>query len=149
MRDIRIRDSIPSLVARLFRQVARVNNRALKRFDLSAVHTHILALLWLEGPMTIGELQKALALGSSTLTGALDRMEKANLVRRAPVPGDRRATRIEPAAWPEKRRNAVIDALTKTEAECFEKMTATERKDLVRLLHKAIDSIQEHDDGED
>jgi len=40
----------------------------------------VLSVLWLEGPLTIGELQAILALGSSTLTGTIDRMEKAGLV---------------------------------------------------------------------
>ena len=41
-----------------------------------------LMVLWLDGPKKVGALQKLLALSSPTLTGALDRMEAAGLVRR-------------------------------------------------------------------
>jgi MarR family transcriptional regulator, organic hydroperoxide resistance regulator len=147
MRDNRIRDSIPNLVAKLFRQTARVHGRAVGRFEISAVQANILAVLWLEGSMTIGELQAALALGSSTLTGAVDRMERANLVKRVEVHGDRRAWRLEPAPWPAKKREALIETLAETERRCFVQLTAAERKQLAVLLEKAIASISAIDRG--
>jgi DNA-binding MarR family transcriptional regulator len=109
----------------------------------------VLATLWYKGPLTIGELQSTLALGSSTLTGALDRMARAGLVQRAPVEGDRRAFRVVPAEWPAKKREALLDTLVQTENECFAALTAAERRELVRLLGKALDSITEVDDGDD
>jgi DNA-binding MarR family transcriptional regulator len=149
MRDIRFRDSLPDLVGKLFRHVARVHNRALKPFELSAVHAHVLAALWLSGPMTMGELQAGLALGSSTATGAIDRMERLGLVRRSDVAGDRRAVRLEPASWTARRREAVLDALAKTEDDAFSGLTRAERRELARLLAKAIESIAQVDRGDD
>ena len=148
MRDIRLRDSIPNLVSRLFRSMARIHNRALKGFEISAVQAHVLTVLWLEGPMNMGELQAVLALKSSTLTGTIDRMEQAGLVRRVEEPGDRRAWRIEPASWPQRKRDELERQLSATEAECFEELGAGERKELVRLLTKAIASIERADHGE-
>jgi DNA-binding MarR family transcriptional regulator len=149
MRDFRLRDSISNRLGKLFRVMARAHNRALKPHEVSAVQAHILATLWLGGPMTIGELQEKLLLGSSTLTGALDRMEKAGLVRRLPVPGDRRAFRLEPVAWPARRREALLATLFETEARCFSGLSDAERRDLGRLLDKALASIREVDDGDD
>src|SRR4051812_15436065 len=105
MRDIRLRDSIPNLVSKLFRSIARIHNRALKGFEISAGQAHVLTILWLEGPMSMGELQGSLALKSSTLTGMIDRMEESGLVRRVEEPGDRRAWRVEPAAWPARKKD--------------------------------------------
>jgi DNA-binding MarR family transcriptional regulator len=149
MRDSRLRDSISNRLGKLFRVMARAHNRALKRYEVSAVQAHILATLWIGGPLTIGELQAVLALGSSTLTGAIDRMEKAGLLRRLPVPGDRRAFRLEPAAWPAKRKEALLATLSDTEDRCFAALSDAERRDLSRLLDKALTSIRGVDDEDD
>ena len=148
MRDTRLRDSIPNLVGKLFRHLARIHGRAVKPFEISAVQANVLSVLWLEGSMTIGELQSALALGSSTLTGAVDRMEKAGLVKRTAVSGDRRAVRLEPVTWPTKKKEQLIAVLADTEKSCFDSLTAAERRELVRLLGKAIESIARVDDGD-
>lgn len=126
--------------------MARTYNKALTPFEISSVQAHILATLWIEGPMTIGELQARLMLGSSTLTGAIDRMEKATLVRRLPVEGDRRAYRLEPVAWPAKKAEGLLDTLADTEDQCFRGLTAAERKELARLLGKALSAFTEADD---
>src|SRR5688500_13668061 len=100
MRDSRLRDNIPNKVGKLFRVIARVHNRAMRPFEVSAMQANILTTLWVAGPLTVGELQAVLAVGSSTLSGALDRMEKAKLLRRVEVEGDRRSYRLQPVAWP-------------------------------------------------
>jgi DNA-binding MarR family transcriptional regulator len=149
MRDSRLRDSISNRLGKLFRVMAREHNRALKPLEVSAVQAHILATLWIAGPLTIGDLQAVLALGSSTLTGALDRMEKASLLRRVPVPGDRRAFRLEPAAWPARKKEALLSTLEATEDRCFGALTPNERRELGRLLEKALGSLRGDADGED
>ncbi|HWM87021.1 MAG TPA: MarR family transcriptional regulator [Kofleriaceae bacterium] len=126
----------------MFRLSSRHFNKVLRSHGLSAVQAHILVLLWLEGPMTIGQLQRELAFGSSTLTGAIDRMEKSELVRRRPVPGDRRAFRLEPARWPAARRERLIEAITDTEAACYGALAPREQKQLLRLLGKVSASLQ-------
>jgi DNA-binding MarR family transcriptional regulator len=96
--------------------------------------------------MTIGELQARLMLGSSTLTGAIDRMERGGLVKRVAVEGDRRAFRLQPADWPAKKREALLETLATTEDDCFRALSAAERKELSRLLGKALSAFAELDD---
>src|SRR5688572_19792290 len=96
MQDKALKSALGYALVRAFRQVNRAHNRALKPLGISAEQAHILLVLWREGPLKVGELQKTLALSSPTLTGALDRMERSGLVRRVADPGDRRAFRIEP-----------------------------------------------------
>jgi DNA-binding MarR family transcriptional regulator len=141
-----LRDSVPNQLGKLFRVMARVYNRALTPFEVSSVQAHILATLWLDGPMTIGELQGRLMLGSSTLTGAIDRMERGGLVKRSAVEGDRRAYRLQPADWPAKKRDGLLETLAATENECFRGLNASERKELSRLLGKALAVFEEDDD---
>lgn len=132
---------MPNQLGKLFRVMARIYNRALKPFEISSVQAHILATLWMGGAMTIGELQALLMLGSSTLTGAIDRMERAGLVKRTPVAGDRRAFRLTPVDWPAKKREALLDTLVATEDECFAALSAAERRELSRLLTKAVAGV--------
>jgi DNA-binding MarR family transcriptional regulator len=137
---------VPNRLGKLFRVMARVYNRALQPFEISSVQAHILATLWLSGPMTIGELQATLMLGSSTLTGAIDRMERGGLVKRSPVEGDRRAYRLQPVDWPAKKREALLETLAATEDDCFRALSGAERKELARLLGKALSAFAEVED---
>jgi MarR family transcriptional regulator, organic hydroperoxide resistance regulator len=128
--------------------MARTYNRALIPFEISSVQAHILATLWIEGAMTIGELQARLMLGSSTLTGAVDRMERGGLLKRLPVEGDRRAFRLLPVTWTAKKAEALMDTLATTEDECFRGLSAAERRTLSQLLGKALAVFQGDDDDE-
>jgi MarR family transcriptional regulator, organic hydroperoxide resistance regulator len=139
---------VPNQLGKLFRVMARVYNKALVPFEISSVQAHILATLWVEGAMTIGELQARMMLGSSTLTGAVDRMERASLLKRLPVEGDRRAFRLLPVTWPAKKAEALMDTLVKTEDDCFRGLSASERRTLSQLLGKALAVYQEDDDDE-
>ena len=129
--------------------MARAHNKALKPLGVSAVQAQILGTLWSEGAMTIGDLMASQALGSSTLTGALDRMEKAGLLRRLPVPGDRRAFQLEPADWPAKKKQQLLETVLSTDEKLFGGLTAAERRELSRLLQKALSTLGEVDGGDD
>ena len=103
---------------------------------MSASQANVLLTLWAQGPLPIGELQAQLALSSSAFTGALDRMEKADLVRRVPSPSDRRSVIVEPVVWSSARRNELLDALLAAEDEFLTALSKTERASLLELLRK-------------
>jgi DNA-binding MarR family transcriptional regulator len=132
----KLRSSLGYALVRAFRVMNRATSRALLTYELSSEQAHILLALWILGPMKVGELQRLLALGSGTLTGAIDRMEKAKLVRRAPDPEDGRAWRIEPAPYDAQRRRAIERTLERMEDSCFADLTERERRELLRLLGK-------------
>jgi DNA-binding MarR family transcriptional regulator len=134
MQDDRLQRSLGHALVRAFRSVNRASNRAVQRFGLSAEQAHILLFLWQRGPMRVGDLQRLLALSSGTLTGALDRMEKAGLVRRTKHPEDGRAFRVEPAPFDARRRRAIEDALEAMEDEAFRRFSAAERETLLGFL---------------
>jgi DNA-binding MarR family transcriptional regulator len=137
------RSSSPShAVVKLFRHVNRATNRAVAPLELSGEQAHVLIALWeITGPVTIGQLQRELALSSATLTGALDRMEKAELVRRVPAPGDRRASVIE-ARVPAKRRDKIIATVDASDEACFAVLSPAEKKELIRLLTKCTAALE-------
>ena len=59
MQDNRLGDSLGYALVRLFRRVNRETGRALAPYKLSAEQAHILLVLWLDGPIKIGELAKS------------------------------------------------------------------------------------------
>ena len=124
-------------MVRLFRLVNRSSNQAVKQLEISGEQAHVLLTLWEMGPVTIGELQRELALSSATLTGAIDRMEKAELVRRVASPTDRRVSLIE-AMVTGARKKKIETAIDASEEHCFAALTPTERKELLRLIGKCI-----------
>lgn len=140
MQDDRLRASLGNALVRLFRLVNRAHGRALKEHEVTTEQAHILSVLWTEGPMTIGKLQRMLALSSPTLTGALDRMETQGLVRRVPSPDDRRASLIEPRV-PARQRTKIEATVDASETRCFAALTAAERRELLRLLDACITDL--------
>jgi DNA-binding MarR family transcriptional regulator len=142
MQDDRLRSSLANAVVRVFRQVNRVHNRLFAGHDVSAEQAHILLLLGVLGPMTIGKLQKQLSLSSATLTGAIDRLEGQELVRRVPSPDDRRAFVIE-SRLPAKKRAQLEAIVDEGDRVCFAALTASERKELLRLLEKCAAHLED------
>lgn len=122
-------------IVRVFRQLNRETGRIAKPLGLSGEQASILMVLWLEGPMKIGELQRELKLSSASLSGALDRMEASGLVKRHRDPDDARAWRVEATVDARTRQRAEA-AIRELEDRAFAVLTAAERRELARLLDK-------------
>jgi DNA-binding MarR family transcriptional regulator len=60
------------------------------RLGVTDIEAHLLARLAAKGPASVADIQRAFGLRASTLTNALDRLERRGLLRREPHPGDRR-----------------------------------------------------------
>jgi DNA-binding MarR family transcriptional regulator len=86
-------DLIRRLVIAVRRQVAWtvLHNQAIAdRLGMGLTDLHCVNLLDLEGPMTAGRLADLLGLTTGAVTGVLDRLEGAGVVRREADPVDRR-----------------------------------------------------------
>lgn len=142
MQGNRLKASLPNAVVRLFRQVNRVHNRELAPLGVSAEQAHVLSILQVEGPMTMGTLQRHLQLSSATLTGAIDRLEAQDLVRRRPAESDKRAYVLEPC-MSARQWTAIENGIVRGESLCFDVLTAAERKELLRLLDKCSAHLEE------
>lgn len=62
--------------------------------DVSPGQLSILYSLYMEDNISISELSKKVFLDNSTLTGLIDRMERAELVLRVDAPNDRRSYQV-------------------------------------------------------
>jgi len=65
------------------------------RLGLSATDEKILDLLEREGPLTAGQLVERTRLAPSSITAAVDRLERNRFVRRGPHAQDRRRVTVE------------------------------------------------------
>ena len=76
------------------RKITKYYNRKFAPYDLTAQHFFILIYLWEKDGVKSKDLQDILSLESASLTGHIDRMEKAGFVKRQYDPDDRRAIKI-------------------------------------------------------
>ncbi len=113
-------------------------NRAtdiLRPLDLTFARYQVLGMLRWTGPMTLGAIGHRLWITAATVTGSINRLEAAGLIRRLPHPTDARATFVEITA---KGRRMFDQAVTKLNAELFDSVGLSEAESelLVALIGK-------------
>jgi DNA-binding MarR family transcriptional regulator len=69
--------------------------RVSERHHLTPVQARLLCIL-ADGPRGMAELARCFDVEKAALTGLIDRAERRGLVKRSPMPGDRRALRVTP-----------------------------------------------------
>lgn len=85
------------LISQIKQIGGRVFDKILARENIdefNGAQGKILYVLWQKDSIPIIELSKQTGLANTTLTGMLDRMEEAGLIKRLPAPGDRRKNLI-------------------------------------------------------
>ena len=87
---------------RIIRTIERANQRVrrylaarLEDLDITEIEAHLIARLAARGPCSVAEVQQAFGLRRSTLTNALDRLERKGLLIRQLHPADRRTFLLE------------------------------------------------------
>lgn len=91
-----LRTEITSGVLRLIAGVVLHNHAVAGRLGLGASDSQFLSLLNLHGPLTPGRLAELTGLSTGTVTGVVDRLERAGLVERTRDAGDRRKVLVTP-----------------------------------------------------
>jgi DNA-binding MarR family transcriptional regulator len=66
----------------------------MRRSGLTGAQLNVVSLLGTRGPLTLSELSRELAIGHSTVSGIVDRLQARGIVQRQADPKDRRYTRI-------------------------------------------------------
>ena len=87
---------IQQRMIQMIAQVVLFNHAANASMGLGASDSQFLTLLQMRGSMTPGQLAAATGLTSGTVTGVIDRLEKAKLVRRERDGSDRRKVLVVP-----------------------------------------------------
>ncbi len=81
----------------LYRVVNRVNNRLLARLkslDISPSQWRVLSVLRSHGTLTIGKIVEHTLMEQPTVSRVIDQLEKDDLARRRPAPGDSRMIEV-------------------------------------------------------
>lgn len=84
---------VATALVQLTSLVQAVYARVSERHDLTPVQAKLLCVL-MAGPRGMAELARHFGVEKAALTGLTDRAQRRGLVRRSPVPGDRRALQV-------------------------------------------------------
>ena len=95
-----------------------------------------LEVLLHKGPLTVGEIGARVLLASGSMTAAVDRLEKAGLVRREFTERDRRARVIHLTPRGKRLVEKVFESHARDLEELMGVLDARERAELYQLLKK-------------
>ncbi len=83
------------VIAKSYRALSLLAERSIANTGLCLTDFVALEALLHKGPLTISQIQEKVRLASGSMTAAVDRLEKLELVVRKSSPGDRRARVVE------------------------------------------------------
>lgn len=136
------------LITRASLSTTSLLKKALAKAGISNIKPAYLAVLiplWNENNLKANELGRRAGLEPSTMTGLLDRMENAGLLKRAPDPLDRRASKIgltKLGIKAEKISETVVENLFD---RAFANIQTKDIKTAKNVLRKIIDNCNRGD----
>ncbi|MBV9846601.1 MAG: MarR family transcriptional regulator [Kutzneria sp.] len=121
--------------------------RQLRPHGLTPTGFRILAIIRIAGrPLRPAEIARQLRVTSGTVTGLLDSLQKAGLIRRVPHPSDRRMMEIELTPAAHRLQRHVFPVQFAAEKQMCGLLGPSERETLVRLLGKLQAAMLTSDD---
>jgi DNA-binding MarR family transcriptional regulator len=115
--------------------------RLLRPFDLSPAGGLVLSALADHGPLSPSALSDRLIVTRATMTGLLDSLERRGHLRRVPNPDDRRSLLVEITPQGLRIADELRRVIHAAEAGWLAPLKPSERRTLVRLLHRLQDGI--------
>lgn len=92
---VHIEDQVIAALRRINRAIDLHSRSLLQKHGLTTPQLAAIRLISQRGPITTGEVAKALRLSPATINGILNRLENRDLLRRSRNPSDRRAVNVE------------------------------------------------------
>ena len=126
-------EEVLAAMRRLSTEIDGLDGRAAERLGINRTDLHLIDNLRTLGPLTAGQLARAVGLTSGGLSIALDRLEQLGYVRRVPHPDDRRSVLIE-----------ATEALAPSEAELFGPLVQQFRKLLRTYTREQLETIKHY-----
>lgn len=138
--DTEVAEFAGQLFFRLWRASHTRIAEALESIGLTPASFGLLNVLGAREGAIQQELGSAMGIDPSTMVSLIDELESAGLARRRPRPTDRRAREV--AITPKGRRllERARRMALQVEDEVLRGLTATERRELLGLLRRALDS---------
>jgi DNA-binding MarR family transcriptional regulator len=125
-----------------------LSSAAAARFGLQAIDQQCIGLLHQAGGMTVGRLARLAGLTPSSITGVVDRLERAGLARRESDPKDRRRVLVVPLPSAEVRAvfAPMAERMTGLQADYTVEqldLIAGYMERAVAIMHEATAAIRE------
>jgi DNA-binding MarR family transcriptional regulator len=125
-----LRAAIQQSMLRLIAGAVLHNHAVAQRLGLGASDSQLISLLNMHGPLTPGRLATLTGLTTGTVTGVIDRLERAGFVRRERDTTDRRKVLVTPV--PEGM--AVLAEHYRHHGEQLEAVLSTRDEDQLRVI---------------
>jgi DNA-binding MarR family transcriptional regulator len=122
--------------SQLFRQ--KMERGILKQYNLTWASFSTLYIVWIWGPIEMGEIAVSQSVGRSTITSTVSLLEKRGYCTRDHIDGNRRSVVV--SLTPQGRRliEEVFPEFNKQEKEFVSALNGDEAQFLVELLRKII-----------
>jgi DNA-binding MarR family transcriptional regulator len=132
-------------VARLAPLLQREIEEELGRHGLTGAEYDVLATLRRSGPphtLTPTELSRSMMISSGAMTYRLDQLERRDLLRRSPDPGDRRGILVTLTADGVSKVDETVADHLRNEERVLAALRPTERDALARLLRTLLVTLE-------
>jgi len=125
----------------LSEQMARYHGAIAERLGLSVADHKALDLVCTAGPMTAGQLAELTNLTTGAVTGLVDRLEQAGVVRRERDPQDRRRVIIQSSS-DVLSLMAIFESLTRALGEVCSEYTDQELTTILDFVERTVAILQ-------
>jgi len=141
---ININDKLYFLFTKLGVYMLRSRHQIHESEALPDGQLRILELLKRAHPRALNhtDLAKSLLVSKPNISGMIDRLENAGLIRRAPAESDRRMAMISLTAKGQKAYKAAYPSFQNYKKDCFMALTKQEKTRLRQLLEKMADHLE-------
>jgi DNA-binding MarR family transcriptional regulator len=129
---------------RLTTEVDGVDARAAAFFGTNRTDQRCIDIVASQGPLTATQLAQVTSLTSGGLTVALDRLERAGLVRRLPNPDDRRSVLIEATEETRRLGREFFGPLARQEQRLLERYDTEQLEAMREFLHDLANALAHH-----
>lgn len=135
------------LMSKIHHLSGRIFARMLKKreIDINPAQGRIMFALWQEDVVPIRELAKQTALGKSTLTSMLDRLEEAGLIVRERSGTDRRVILVKRTEKDRSRQETYEQVSEEMSAIYYVGLTEAEIARFERSLEKILGNLSRHE----
>jgi DNA-binding MarR family transcriptional regulator len=127
-------DCIVFLLAKAYQKAHAAFKQKLAPFGITPVQQLILIVLEEEGSLSPGEIAERVAMDNATLSGVLDRMAEAGLIRKEGNRTDRRSIRVSLTPKAEKMQEGLTEQRKTINEEITGKFSMEEKLLLKRML---------------
>jgi DNA-binding MarR family transcriptional regulator len=135
-------DSVLEAILYLYTESRRLTKEVARQVELTGPQLTVLKLLEGVGDLSLSALSERIRAQNSTVTGIVDRMEREGLVVRSRSTEDKRVVRIRLTEKGERIAREIPVEPMEIFRTALAGLTATEARDLLRVLTKLARRVQ-------